>query len=216
MKWTVWCRGMAVLLMLSVIMGCTTRLQTMTEAERIDMVPAFQEGRTVLDCRAACSWQWISRRVMLNSLYVTQQWDALAAQVLEIGYQENLAYFWLGRSAEARGYLPAAARYYAIANRLTSVPDGLVRCNRWLEGCFGINVARESYVSFNAIQTALAGGSRPPDQLTQRRPRPMFPAPVRLEPHLMETRAPDLVAETFKVASPTLPDDEVLVPPIRR
>lgn len=46
----------AVLLALSVS-GCSTRLQIMTEAERSGIAPAFRGGRTVLDCRMACSWQ---------------------------------------------------------------------------------------------------------------------------------------------------------------
>ena len=226
--------------------GCATRLDSMSAEQRQDILPAFRQGRTVLDCRAACSWQWFARRQSLAGLYATRQWNQLAGEISEIGYQEDLAYFWLGRAAEAEGYLPSAARYYAIAGALDRVGDPNLHCASVAGGgCFGVNVPAASYARLNAVQATLAaayrmqqqasppGGSalRPAEapSATAFLPPPAIvaqPDPSRaasqqarlLQPPAARTQPVPAAQVRAPPDAPVarVPDDEIELPPIRR
>ena len=221
--------------------GCATRLETMSYAQRQDLLPAFQQGRIVLDCGVACAWPWISRREALYSLYAAGQWDALAAQVAEIGYQEDLAYYWLGRAAEGQGFLPAAARYYAEAAALARSDLPIVHCAGNLrEGCFGIDVLRESSARLARLRPAFYAPRPVPPMFGLPRPEgpyertPYYPpgTPTPLlpsgggngddngdgprgpyAPALPEPAAPPSRAS---VPPPRPPENEIELPPIRR
>ncbi len=212
--------------------GCATRLASMSAEQRQDILPAFRQGRTVLDCRAACSWQWFARRQTLAGLHATRQWNQLAGEISEIGYQEDLAYFWLGQAAEAEGYLPAAARYYAVAGALARVGDPNLHCaSVSLGGCFGINVPGQSHARLNAVQAALVAAY----PTRQQEPPPGFPTPglaaappVAAFPQPEAGRAAPQQARLLqppaartRPAPPDAPvarapDDEIELPPIRR
>ena len=68
----------------------------------------------------------------MKTLHDTQSWGALANIVLSIGYNNDLAYYYLGRSAEGMGLLDVAKIYYqkGTASRpcdgLINVCDGFV------------------------------------------------------------------------------------------
>jgi len=221
--------------------GCATRLASMSAEQRQDILPSFRQGRTVLDCRVACSWQWFARRQTLATLYATQQWNQLAGEVSEIGYQEDLAYFWLGRAAEAEGYLPAAARYYAIAGALTRIGDSALHCTGVsMGGCFGINVPAESHARLNAVQATLATAFRMQQQASQQpggaayRPGAAPPATASFQPPAVlpqpdarraapqQARLPQPPVARTQALQPAVapvsrvPDDEIELPPIRR
>ncbi len=230
----------AAMLLAVLLAGCATRLASMSTEQRQDILPAFRQGRTVLDCRVACSWQWFARRQTLANLYATQQWNQLAGEISEIGYQEDLAYFWLGRAAEAEGFLPAAARYYAIAGALTRAGDPNLRCtNVGLGGCFGVNVPAESHARLNVVQATLVAAYRmqqqqaslpagdapgrsavappvavslqPPVAVPQPDVRRAAPQQARLFQPLPAQAPQSPVAPVARV-----PDDEIELPPIRR
>ena len=227
------------LLLAVLLAGCATRLASMSTEQRQDILPAFRQGRTVLDCRVACSWQWFARRQTLANLYATQQWNQLAGEISEIGYQEDLAYFWLGRAAEAQGFLPAAARYYAIAGALTRAGDPNLRCtNVGIGGCFGVNVPAASYARLNAVQATLVAAYRMQQQASlpagdaPLRPAMGPPAAVSLQspaavPQPRVRRAapqqarlfqplPDQASQPPVAPLARVPDDEIELPPIRR
>ena len=229
----------AAMLLAVLLAGCATRLASMSTEQRQDILPAFRQGRTVLDCRAACSWQWLARRQTLANLYATQQWNQLAGEISEIGYQEDLAYFWLGRAAEAQGFLPAAARYYAIAGALTRAGDPNLRCTSvGIGGCFGVNVPAASYARLSAVQATLVAAYRMQQQASlpagdaPRRAAVAPPAAVSLQPPATVPqpdvrRAAPQQARLFQplpaqapqppvAPAARVPDDEIELPPIRR
>jgi hypothetical protein len=43
----------------------------------------------------------------------------LALLVMQIGYMDDLTYYYLGRAGESLGYMQAAQRYYGIAERIS-------------------------------------------------------------------------------------------------
>jgi hypothetical protein len=229
----------AVMLLAVLLAGCATRLASMSTEQRQDILPAFRQGRTVLDCRVACSWQWFARRQTLANLYATQQWNQLAGEISEIGYQEDLAYFWLGRAAAAQGFLPAAARYYAIAGALARAGDPNLRCTSvGIGGCFGVNVPAESYTRLNAVQATLVAAYRMQQQASlpagdaPRRSAVAPPVAVSLQPPAsvpqpdvrraapQQTRLfqplPAQAPQPSVTPVARVPDDEIELPPIRR
>jgi hypothetical protein len=63
-----------------------------------------------------------------------RQWRDLAILVMQIGYINDLTYYYLGRAAEGLGFGDAAKTYYQISVRLTSAgitctADGAEYCN---------------------------------------------------------------------------------------
>jgi hypothetical protein len=63
-----------------------------------------------------------------------RQWPELAVLVMQVGYTNDLTYYYLGRAAEGLGFGDAAKTHYEISVRLTSVgitcaADGANYCN---------------------------------------------------------------------------------------
>jgi hypothetical protein len=84
-----------------------------------ELMREFQAGQPMLDCRADCSLALEANRQKLRTLDATGRWQELALLVMQIGYMDDLTYYYLGRAAENLGYLEAAQRYYRIAERIS-------------------------------------------------------------------------------------------------
>jgi hypothetical protein len=83
------------------------------------LMSQFQAGQPLLDCRADCSGAWGANRQKVATLDATGRWQELALLVMQIGYMNDLSYYYLGHAAENLGYMQAAQRYYRIAERLS-------------------------------------------------------------------------------------------------
>ena len=95
---------------------------------------ALDAGDLRLTCGLACSFSWGFNRRKLKGYYESQMWDDLIYEVLNIGYEDNLAYYYLGKSIEAKGRLDAAEKYYKL---------GLVSKNCIGDGCVGLSIPEE-------------------------------------------------------------------------
>ena len=161
--WTLVRRPCLAAAVLTLVAGCSTSMSGRTAVDRQYILYTFREGRTALTCRGPCSLSWLGRRRALNALFQSGQWNELAGQVSEIGYQEDLGYYWLGRAAEAQGFLAAAARYYSLAVALAQAPTRNLRCTSTaLDRCFGINVPGDSDRRLQAIQQVAFAHPAPP------------------------------------------------------
>lgn len=88
-------------------------------------LPILQQGQGLLTWRQGlsrltcdgllCAGTWGANRTKLKQLYASGDWIALAAHVIKLGNKEDLAYFYLGRSAEGIGDFESAAIYYRLA-----------------------------------------------------------------------------------------------------
>jgi hypothetical protein len=141
-----------------------------------------------------------------------RQWRDLAVLVMQIGYTNDLTYYYLARAAEGLGFRDAAKTYYQTSLRLTSagitcMADGAEYCN--------------GQVFPAAAQTELAELTAPPPTLPrraskthlahhQRRP----PAKPPYPPVSARRTAPATTGATSEpqAASP----DFAAPPPIRR
>ena len=79
----------------------------------------LQAGQPMLDCRADCGLAWANNRQQAAVLAATGQWQQLALLVMQIGYMDDLTYYYLGEAAQNLGYLQAAQRYYRIAEQIS-------------------------------------------------------------------------------------------------
>ena len=92
--------------------GCASNsLKQVTPQDR----ELFSQGKFKLDCKIICAWDMAKAQEKLAMLEKTEQWQALADKVMEIGFFQNLTYYYLGRAAEGLGYYDAALNYYTIS-----------------------------------------------------------------------------------------------------
>jgi hypothetical protein len=98
------------------VTGCTLKNVNVPPDQ---LMREFQAGEPMLDCQLDCSAAWGTNRQKVRTLDATGRWQELALLVMQIGYMDDLSYYYLGRAAENLGYLPAAERYYRIAERLS-------------------------------------------------------------------------------------------------
>jgi hypothetical protein len=102
-----------------IVVGCTMKNASVPPAQ---LMSQFQTGQAVLDCRADCSFAWDQNRAQAAALDATGRWQELAVLVMQVGFMNDLSYYYLGHAAENLGYLQPAEKYYRIAERL-SVTD---------------------------------------------------------------------------------------------
>jgi predicted Zn-dependent protease len=75
----------------------------------------FKRGETKLDCRLQCSLAYSRGKANWKQLHAKQMWRDLAVAVMQVGYENDLAYFMLGEAASGLGLKDAAATYYKRA-----------------------------------------------------------------------------------------------------
>jgi Zn-dependent protease with chaperone function len=75
----------------------------------------FKRGDTVLDCRLQCSFAYERRKGDWKRLHAQRLWRDLAVSVIQVGYDNDLAYFMLGEAAGGLGLAQPAREYYRRA-----------------------------------------------------------------------------------------------------
>jgi hypothetical protein len=157
----------------------TPVLSSETEA---NMIANLRDGRVDLRCGAACAEMWRANLLTLNDRYVAKDWLHLGTLLIQIGYQNDLAYYYLGQSAEGLGSPKAALKFYRIAGALASQPDPQLKCNSGGPAfCNGISLPRDLYLPMQPAEkhdlpparvsirrpTAIATASNPPQTPTE-------------------------------------------------
>ena len=101
---------------------------------------ALIEGRITLECESPrCAFAWQTRRKAIDERYESGDWHALARLVGSVDFPSDLAYFYLGRAAEALDAPEAAATYF---ERALEAPR---KCaDSIFDRCTGIDVAGEA------------------------------------------------------------------------
>ena len=148
--------------------GCTMKNANVPPDE---LMRQFQAGQPMLDCSMEeCGLGWMQNRQKAELLEATGRWQELALFVMQIGFMDDLTYYYLGRAAQELGYLQAAQRYYQIAERL-SVTE-LACGNRPHNICNGHVFPDQLYPHLEVVEARLAAISAPseaPDQTRTRR-----------------------------------------------
>ncbi|WP_150050064.1 hypothetical protein [Methylomonas rhizoryzae] len=80
----------------------------------------FLNGDVRLECRVTCGGAFGSSIADMNQLYNAGLWKELAEKVYLIGFNQDIAYFFLGRAAEGLEKYKAAETYYLLAQSATA------------------------------------------------------------------------------------------------
>ena len=106
------------LAMLAVVLisGCASGGVTNTRGEDVtDLQETFKKGEVRLQCGLGCSGKWGANIRAAKHMHDNGLWKDLIAVVTNIGFSEDLTYYYLGRAAEGEGYKDAAIEYYKQA-----------------------------------------------------------------------------------------------------
>ena len=99
-------------------------------------------------------------------MYTKESWHQLAAEVVRINHENELAYYYLGRASEEFNFASSAAEYYRRSIAISKAGTGQQRCNTLLACPFVANALAQEHL------TAL-GAAKP------RAARPQAAAPAR-------------------------------------
>lgn len=82
----------------------------------------FRRGEARLSC-GDCAFSFGNQLRELRELHARGQWEALARQVLDLDYHQDIAWYYLGEAARGLGLTTAARRYYEQAVSLAGQRD---------------------------------------------------------------------------------------------
>lgn len=134
----------------ALVAGCSSTVTNMTPEVEAQLIARVTSGQAYLDCGLGCAGTWGGALGDLRARYARQDWRALASKVMEIGFQNDLAYFYLGRAAEGMGADEAALTYYRTSGSLATGPSGRYRCRGDL--CNGIVLPQDLYPRIAQVQ----------------------------------------------------------------
>jgi hypothetical protein len=154
------------------MVGCAGYRTALSPAQA---VAELQTGQSLLSCRQACVAAWREAEPLAAQLDRAAQWANLAALVENVGYQDDLSLYYLGRAAEGLGYSGAAASYFRQSAYLSGTSISCVNLSR---ACGGVRFPRAALLRLTAIDRAL-------EQAPHRPTRRATP-----RPHAIENAAP--------------------------
>lgn len=126
-----------------------TEGEPLVEAPRIDATQAmvfyspsyesFRQGATELPCKT-CSLKFYMNQSDFKKLHAQQDWRGLAQNVIKVGYEFDLSYYYLAQAAKGLGLAEPAKVYFRKAKAL-SENSGSTCSKAKLIKCNGIDVS---------------------------------------------------------------------------
>ena len=96
--------------------GCsTTGVQTAQGKAPLVPYEAFEKGEVRLNCVWSCAGAAGQARNRQRAFLARGDWKSLAMETAQIGFDEDLSYFYLGQAAELLGLPEAAKTYYRLS-----------------------------------------------------------------------------------------------------
>jgi hypothetical protein len=140
--------------------GCANKYEALTPDIQAKMMDDLKLGKLVLDCGQKCVFTWISKVDSIHTYDTAERWPELAQTVMQIGYGQDLAYYYLGQAAQGLGYHEAAITYYKWSLALTTGQDTILQCaslaTETHDPCQGVNLVESIPVLIKASQDAIA------------------------------------------------------------
>jgi hypothetical protein len=147
-------------LSLLLLSGCAAKYEALTPELQTSMLGDLKSGKLTLDCGLTCDITFITQASSLHALDMAERWNDLATHVMQIGYGNDLAYYYLGQAAQGLGYHQAAIGYYSYALALSSGQDALLQCaagrSQTVDPCQGVDLAGSIPVLIQASRDAIA------------------------------------------------------------
>jgi uncharacterized protein len=132
-----------------------TRTLDATQTESFDR--GFPSGDIELACGLSCSGTFGYNRRSMRNHAEAGEWRTLASTVNAIGYNVNLAWYYLGRSAEEMGYHDAAVRYYNRVDHPTTT-----KCKRGCDGHIFPDEANARILFLGRMKSKMASSTNLP------------------------------------------------------
>jgi Zn-dependent protease with chaperone function len=102
----------------------------------------FRSGEAVLACET-CALSFSNRAGKLKALDAQGDWEALAREVLDVGYSQDIAWYYLGRAAAGQGLHEPARRYFLHAANLARHKE--THCKGvFTDLCNGVNLPEQA------------------------------------------------------------------------
>lgn len=95
--------------------ACSARVDAVDTSNIDQLVDEFVSGKANMDCYVTCSAKFGANQAAMRQMHDNGQWDGLAKLVITIGYDQDISWYYLGRSAEGLGLRKAAMTYYQKA-----------------------------------------------------------------------------------------------------
>jgi len=95
---------------------------------------SFKQGTIDLTCKN-CGLKFYLNQSDLKKLHDKQDWRGLAQNVIKIGYEFDLSYYYLGVAAKGLGLIEPSKIYFTKAKALSETPDStcanakMIKCN---------------------------------------------------------------------------------------
>ncbi|WP_028219349.1 tetratricopeptide repeat protein [Paraburkholderia oxyphila] len=143
--------------------ACAEKFDTMTPEIHAKIYNDLKAGNLTLDCTVNCMLTWNKQVAALQALDMAEQWDDLATRVVQIGYRQDLAYYYLGQAAQGLSYHDAAIKYYKEALTLTTTQSPLEQCTHAIglqNPCQGVDITSVVPVLIKASEDALAKSTK--------------------------------------------------------
>jgi len=161
-------RAAITILVCMLLTACGEQVAVVTPEMQAAMMSQLRSGQADLDCWIACSGTWGGDLSELNKRYIVGDWTGLGTLVMQIGFQSDLAYYYLGRSAEGLGAPEAALRYYRISGALATGADRRYKCFGVFNLCNGLSFPQDLYPRIQVVENEI-NRSRP---VVARKPAP--------------------------------------------
>lgn len=100
---------------------------------------SFKQGTMELTCKN-CSMKFYMNQSDLKKLYDKQDWRGLAQNVIKIGYEFDLSYYYLGAAAKGLGLIEPSKTYFTKARALAETPDSSCTHAKMIK-CGDINIS---------------------------------------------------------------------------
>jgi hypothetical protein len=140
--------------------ACANKYDSLTPEIQAKMMDDLKQGNLVLDCGAKCSFTWIAKVQQIHQFDTAERWQDLAQAVMQIGYGQDLSYYYLGQAAQGLGYQDAAIKYYRYSFSLNTGQDPLSKCaslaSQTNDPCQGVDIAASIPVLIKASEDVLA------------------------------------------------------------
>lgn len=121
----------------------------------------LKSGNSSLSDGVGPLYSWVSDFRQLVIFYNSAQWNSLAFSVMQIGYANDIAYYFLGSSAEGLGYYDAALKYYNLSKEFYSDPHRTHHCRDSAEGCGGLRLDVLIPTKMDIVQQKIANTNTP-------------------------------------------------------
>ena len=164
-------------LLVVALAGCATPNTVQPGGEK-QLLEDIKAGTVQLDCGLACMPVYMFSQSRIQRHLRETDWPGLGLTVAQTSYRLDIAYFYLGMSAEGMKAWAAADRYYRMAGALATGKDPNAKCASVKNLCGGLSFPRDIVTRLRSVSTAMGRAPVTTQELRTAAVEPPRPAAV--------------------------------------